>query len=102
MGPSEEQLSILSFEREYPRDSPRKRLAIRERFDHSATRYYQRLNQVIRTRKALAAEPLLVRSILDRIGGHKMDTLGSKNTESSAIEHYRNELGFPGNTRISA
>ena len=57
---TEREADILAFEREWWKYPGAKEAAIRERFDMSATRYYQALNALIDRPAALAAEPLLV------------------------------------------
>lgn len=54
---------VLAFERSWWTAGEAKDAAIRERFGLSAAEYYQRLNAVIDTDEALAADPLLVRRL---------------------------------------
>ena len=54
---------ILDFEREWWRYAGAKEPAIRERFDLSATRYYQLLNRVIDDEDAVAYDPMLVKRL---------------------------------------
>src|SRR4029078_3721148 len=54
---------ILEFERQWWKYAGAKDTAIRERFDMSATRYYQVLNALIDRPEALLADPLLVRRL---------------------------------------
>jgi len=54
---------VLAFEKQWWRYAGAKEEAIRERFDLTATRYYQLLNAVIDRPEALAADPLLVRRL---------------------------------------
>lgn len=54
---------ILLFERQWWRYAGAKEHAIRERFEMSATRYYQVLNSLIDRREALAFDPLLVKRL---------------------------------------
>ena len=66
--PSEPVLSdrdrqILEFERQWWKYAGAKETAVREKFDMSATRYYQVLNSLIDRPEALAADPLLVRRL---------------------------------------
>ena len=68
VAPSEEDLSerdrqILEFERQWWKYAGAKETAVREKFDMSATRYYQVLNSLIDRPEALAADPLLVRRL---------------------------------------
>ncbi|MCU1677669.1 MAG: hypothetical protein JWM93_2427 [Frankiales bacterium] len=54
--------AILAFEREHPwwKFDGNKEQAIRETFDLSATRYYQRLNRIIDDPEAYMADPTTV------------------------------------------
>jgi hypothetical protein len=54
---------ILEFERQWWKYAGAKEQAVREKFDMSATRYYQVLNALIDKPEALAADPLLVRRL---------------------------------------
>jgi hypothetical protein len=54
---------ILAFERQWWRFAGAKEAAIRERFEMSATRYYQVLNALVDRPEALAVDPLLVRRL---------------------------------------
>jgi Protein of unknown function (DUF3263) len=56
-------LEILEFEREWWKFGGAKETAIRECFDLSAIRYYQRLNWIIDQPQALAHDPLLVKRL---------------------------------------
>ncbi len=62
-GLSERDRAILDFERTWWRADRTRDQEIRERFDLSAARYYQRLNTLIDLPAALAADPLLVRRL---------------------------------------
>jgi len=57
---TDEQRAALDFERRCWKYSGAKETAIRERFDMSATRYYQVLNALIDEPAGLAHDPLLV------------------------------------------
>jgi Protein of unknown function (DUF3263) len=68
MEPSERELTqreraILDFEGTWWSESGSKERAIRDRFELSATRYYQLLNEVIDLPGALAYDPLVVRRL---------------------------------------
>jgi hypothetical protein len=54
---------ILEFERQWWKYAGAKEQAMREKFDMSATRYYQALNALIDTPEALAADPMLVKRL---------------------------------------
>ncbi len=57
---SEQDQKLLDFEARRFRQAGRKEAAIREQFDLSAIRYYQRLNQLLDDPDALAYSPSLV------------------------------------------
>ena len=54
---------ILAFERQWWRHAGAKENAIRERFDLSATRYYQLLNKLLEKPEAIEADPMLVKRL---------------------------------------
>jgi Protein of unknown function (DUF3263) len=54
---------ILSFERQWWKFAGAKEQAIRDKFQMSATRYYQILNALIDKPEALAQDPLLVKRL---------------------------------------
>ena len=60
---SERDREILALERLWWQYAGAKEQAIREKFDMSATRYYQVLNALIDRPEALEADPLLVRRL---------------------------------------
>lgn len=60
---SERDAEILSFERQWWKFAGAKEQAIRDRFQMSATRYYQVLNGLIDTPGALEHDPLLVKRL---------------------------------------
>jgi uncharacterized protein DUF3263 len=60
---SERDLRILEFERQWWKYAGAKEQAMREKFDMSATRYYQALNALIDRPEALAADPMLVKRL---------------------------------------
>lgn len=62
-GFGERERKILEFERYWWRYAGAKERAIRERFDISATRYYQLLNEIIDLPEALAHDPILVKRL---------------------------------------
>lgn len=51
---------VLQFEHDWPTHDGKKEEAIVHRFGVNVTRYYQKLNQLIDTPEALAADPQLV------------------------------------------
>lgn len=56
-------LELLAFERQWWRYPGMKEQAIREQFRIPPTAYYQRLNRIISSPEALAADPMLVRRL---------------------------------------
>ena len=57
---TETEMAVLDFERQWWKYAGAKETAVRERFDMSATRYYQVLNALIERPAALAYDPMLV------------------------------------------
>ncbi|SER23720.1 DUF3263 domain-containing protein [Microlunatus flavus] len=62
-GLSERDAEILAFERQWWKFAGAKEQAVREKFQMSATRYYQVLNALIDKPEALAVDPLLVKRL---------------------------------------
>jgi hypothetical protein len=60
---SDRDLLILEFERQWWKYAGAKEQAMREKFDMSATRYYQALNALIDRAAALEADPMLVKRL---------------------------------------
>ena len=60
---SERDAALLDFEAAWWQASGAKEAEIRERFDMSASRYYQILNSLIDRPEALAHDPLLVKRL---------------------------------------
>jgi hypothetical protein len=60
---SEREVDILDFERSWWKHAGVKEQAIRERFDMSATRYYQLLNELLENPAAAAHDPILVKRL---------------------------------------
>jgi hypothetical protein len=56
-------IPLLDFEREWWRYAGSKEAGIKERFGISISEYYERLNNLIDSDEALAAEPLLVKRL---------------------------------------
>lgn len=54
---------ILAFERQWWQYAGAKERAIRELFSMSSTRYYQLLNRLLDTERALRADPMLVKRL---------------------------------------
>lgn len=60
---SQRDIDILDFERSWWKHAGAKDRAIRERFDMSATRYYQLLNDLLENPAALEHDPILVKRL---------------------------------------
>ena len=60
---SDRDAEILAFERQWWKFAGAKEQAVREKFQMSATRYYQVLNALIDKPEALAVDPLLVKRL---------------------------------------
>lgn len=60
---TEREREILAFEREWFKHPGSKERVVRERFDVSATRYYQILGALIDSPEALAYDPMLVKRL---------------------------------------
>ncbi len=56
-------IEILDFERSWWKHAGVKEQAIKERFDMSATRYYQLLNELLEHPAAMAHDPILVKRL---------------------------------------
>jgi hypothetical protein len=56
-------IEILDFERSWWKHAGVKEQAISERFDMSATRYYQILNELLENPAAMAHDPILVKRL---------------------------------------
>jgi hypothetical protein len=63
MALSERDKAILDFERSWWAEPGPKELAIRQRFDLSATRYYQVLGALLESPDAVDYDPLVVRRL---------------------------------------
>ncbi len=59
----EKEKAVLDFERSWWKHAGVKEQAIKERFDMSATRYYQLLNELLEKPAALAYDPILVKRL---------------------------------------
>jgi hypothetical protein len=55
---------ILDFERSWWKHAGVKEQAIRDRFDMSATRYYQLLNELLEKPEAAGYDPILVKRLI--------------------------------------
>lgn len=60
---TDDELIMLTIERLWWQYSGRKEQVVREKLDISMTRYYQRLNVLIDTERAMAADPHLVKRL---------------------------------------
>jgi hypothetical protein len=63
VGLSERERAIIDFERSWWTEAGPKEVAIRTRFDFSATRYYQLLGALIDSADAADYDPLVVRRL---------------------------------------
>ena len=63
MALTDRDLAMLELERSWFRYAGAKETVVRERFDVSATRYYQELNALIDRPEALAADPMTVKRL---------------------------------------
>ena len=59
----EREQAVLDFERSWWKHAGVKEQAIKERFDMSATRYYQLLNELLEKPAAMAYDPILVKRL---------------------------------------
>jgi hypothetical protein len=60
---SRRDVAMLEFERSWWKHAGVKEQAIKERFDMSATRYYQLLNELLENPAAMAHDPILVKRL---------------------------------------
>ncbi|MDQ3954773.1 MAG: DUF3263 domain-containing protein [Actinomycetota bacterium] len=60
---SQRDIDILDFERSWWKHAGAKDRAIKERFDMSATRYYQLLNDLLENPAAMTHDPILVKRL---------------------------------------
>ena len=60
---SAREIEMLDFERSWWKHAGVKEEAIRNRFDMSATRYYQLLNELLENPSAMAYDPILVKRL---------------------------------------
>ena len=60
---SQRDLEILDFERTWWKHAGVKEQAIKERFEMSATRYYQVLNELLEQQAAMDYDPILVKRL---------------------------------------
>ncbi|HJR44196.1 MAG TPA: DUF3263 domain-containing protein [Actinomycetota bacterium] len=59
----EREQAVLDFERSWWKHAGVKEQAIKERFEMSATRYYQLLNELLEKPAAMAYDPILVKRL---------------------------------------
>ena len=60
---SQRDIDILDFERSWWKHAGAKDRAIKDRFDMSATRYYQLLNELLENPAAMSHDPILVKRL---------------------------------------
>jgi hypothetical protein len=63
MGLSQRDVEMLDFERSWWKHAGVKEQAIKDRFDMSATRYYQLLNDLLEQPEAMEYDPILVKRL---------------------------------------
>lgn len=63
----EEHKLILDFEKKWPKHSGAKEVAIRDLFGHSATRYYQKLQTIVKNDAADEYDPATTRRFIARL-----------------------------------
>jgi hypothetical protein len=63
MGLSQRDVEMLDFERSWWKHAGVKEQAIKDRFDMSATRYYQLLNDLLEQPEAMDYDPILVKRL---------------------------------------
>jgi hypothetical protein len=63
MGLSQRDVEMLDFERSWWKHAGVKEQAIKDRFDMSATRYYQLLNELLEQPEAMDYDPILVKRL---------------------------------------
>ncbi|WP_237341849.1 DUF3263 domain-containing protein [Williamsia soli] len=85
---SEQALAILEFEKKWWRHSGSKENAIREEFGISATRYAQRLNQILDDPQALAHDPILVNR-LKRVRSQRTTARRARNAMITSMQSER-------------
>ena len=56
-------IEVLDFERSWWKHAGVKEQAIKERFDMSATRYYQLLNELLENAAAMEQDPILIKRL---------------------------------------
>ena len=56
-------IEVLDFERSWWKHAGVKEQAIKERFDMSATRYYQLLNELLENAEAMDQDPILIKRL---------------------------------------
>jgi hypothetical protein len=62
-GLTDRDIDVLDFERSWWKHAGVKEQAIRERFNMSATRYYQLLNELLENPAAIEHDPILVKRL---------------------------------------
>lgn len=63
IGLTDRDIEVLDFERSWWKHAGVKEQAIRERFNMSATRYYQLLNELLENPAAMDHDPILVKRL---------------------------------------
>jgi hypothetical protein len=73
---SERERAVLTFEKQYWKYAGAKEQAIRDRFEMSATRYYQLLNGLLDRPEAQEFEPALINRLLRLRAGRQRSRSG--------------------------
>ncbi|WIE54195.1 DUF3263 domain-containing protein [Curtobacterium sp. MCBD17_003] len=60
---TDQEIQLLDFEQDHPRNDRRKEAEIRTTFGYSPVRYFQILNRLVKREDAVAAYPMLTRRL---------------------------------------
>lgn len=82
MAITERDKAILDFERSWWAEPGPKEAAIRERFELSATRYYQILQELVDDADAMAYDPLVIRRLLRSRSRRRRERVEGRTTEN--------------------
>ncbi len=81
MALSERDRAVLDFERCWWTQAGPKQVAIRERLDLSAARYYQVLNRLLESDEAIAYDPLVVHRLRRRRDRRRRARYGGRSAD---------------------
>ena len=79
---TERDKAILDFERNWWAEPGPKEAAIRDRFDLSATRYYQILQELLEDPEAMDYDPLVIRRLLRSRSRRRRERIEGRSSES--------------------